>query len=162
MIFPGIGTFVNQLRGAGIETPVLGPLTLQTRELLNLLGPDASNVFYSTQFYWEAGADDEATAPEIVEFTELYEEMFDTYPEQANGPGSYQVFNAVIDALRQDGVTDARSAADAIRAQVNHEVPGGTLLRWQDGYAVWNPVISSVQDGEFALVTTYEASLWRE
>ena len=46
-----------------------------------------------------------------------YEAKFGTFPEQANGPGSYQALMAINEALQQEDVIDAASAAAAIRAQ---------------------------------------------
>lgn len=161
MVFPGVGTFVRQLRSAGIDTPVIGPLTLQTRELRDLVG-DAENLRYAAQVYFEGAGEDDATDPEIAAFAEAYEEEFGQFPEQANAPAAYQLFHAVNQALQREDVVDAESAAAAIRSQENLDVPGGTLARWQDGYAVWNPIIGGYDAGEFSLVTEYDATELRE
>jgi branched-chain amino acid transport system substrate-binding protein len=151
MIFPNVGTFVKQLRAAGLDTPVLGNVTLQTRELPKLVGPAGSHdVFYSAQVYFEGANEDPESDPGMDEFATAYEEEFGNFPEQANGPGSYQALMAINEALQQDDVVDAGSAAEAIRAQANVEVPGGTLVRWEDGHAIWNITIDGLNDdGEF-------------
>jgi branched-chain amino acid transport system substrate-binding protein len=151
MIFPNVGTFVKQLRAAGLDTPVLGNVTLQTRELPKLVGPAGSHdVFYSAQVYFEGANEDPESDPGMDEFATAYEEEFGNFPEQANGPGSYQALMAINEALQQDDVVDAGSAAEAIRAQSNVEVPGGTLVRWEDGHAIWNITIDGLNDdGEF-------------
>jgi branched-chain amino acid transport system substrate-binding protein len=151
MIFPNVGTFVKQLRAAGLDTPVLGNVTLQTRELPKLVGPAGSHdVYYSAQVYFEGANQDPDSDPAMDKFASDYEAKFGTFPEQANGPGSYQALMAINEALQRDDVTDAGSAADAIRAQTNVEVPGGTLARWEDGHAIWNITIDGLNDqGEF-------------
>lgn len=156
MVFPGVGTFVKQLRNAGVDTPVIGNVTLQTRELPKVVGANRlGDVAYAAQVYFNGPDVD----PEIMEFNEQYEEMFGNFPEQANGPGSFQTIMAVNEALQQDDVTDAGSAANAIRAQENLSVPGGTLVRWQDGYAVWNPVVVGfTADGEFEELARFDAA----
>lgn len=160
MVFPQAGTFVRQLRNAGVDSPVVGNVTLQTREMQELVGRNRLNdVYYAAQVYFNGAGVDPKTDPGIASFAERYEEKFGNFPEQANGPGSYQVFLAVNEALQQEDVTDAASAAEAIRAQENLEVPGGTLVRWQDGYAVWNPtIVGFTPDGEFEQVTTFDAA----
>ena len=151
MIFPNVGTFVKQLRAAGLDTPVLGNVTLQTRELPKLVGPAGSHdVFYSAQVYFEGANEDPESDPGMDEFATAYEKKFGNFPEQANGPGSYQALMAINEALQQENVVDAGSAAEAIRAQSNVEVPGGTLVRWEDGHAIWNITIDGLNDdGEF-------------
>lgn len=150
MIFPPIGTFVKQLRAAGIDTPVLGNVTLQTRELPKLVGKAGSNnVFYSAQVYFEGAGQDAESDPAIDKFAEDYEAKFGNFPEQANGPGSYQALMAINEALQQEDVVDAASAAAAIRAQKNVKVPGGELVRWEDGHAIWNITIDGLENGEF-------------
>lgn len=150
MIFPPIGSFVKQLRAAGIDTPVLGNVTLQTRELPKLAGKAGSNeIYYSAQVYFEGAGQDPKSDPAINQFAKDYEAKFGTFPEQANGPGSYQALMAIEQALQQKDVTDAGSAAAAIRAQTNVRVPGGTLVRWEEGHAIWNITIDSLQNGEF-------------
>lgn len=150
MIFPPIGSFVKQLRAAGINTPVLGNVTLQTRELPKLVGTSgANNIFYAAQVYFEGAGQDPKSDPAMDQFAKDYQAKFGNFPEQANGPGSYQAIMAIDQALQQKGVTDAASAAAAIRAQKNVKVPGGTLVRWENGHAIWNITIDSLQNGQF-------------
>jgi len=158
MIFPPIGSFVKQLRAAGIDTPVLGNVTLQTRELPKLVGDAGSNeIYYSAQVYFEGAGEDPDSDPEIDQFATDYEAEFGNFPEQANGPGSYQALMAIEQALQQKDVTDAASAAAAIKAQTDVKVPGGTLVRWEDGHAIWNITIDGLQNGQFRQVQVVPA-----
>jgi branched-chain amino acid transport system substrate-binding protein len=150
MIFPPIGSFVKQLRAAGIKTPVLGNVTLQTRELPKLVGSAGSNdIYYAAQVYFEGAGLDPKSDPAMDQFAKDYQAKFGTFPEQANGPGSYQALMAIEQALQQKDVTDAASAAAAIKAQTSVKVPGGTLVRWENGHAIWNITIDSLQNGKF-------------
>jgi branched-chain amino acid transport system substrate-binding protein len=158
MIFPPIGSFVKQLRAAGIDTPVLGNVTLQTRELPKLVGPAGSNdINYSAQVYFEGAGQDPKSDPAIDQFAKDYEAKFGNFPEQANGPGSYQALMAIAQALQKKDVTDAASAAAAIKAQANVKVPGGTLVRWEDGHAIWNITIDGLENGKFKQVQVVPA-----
>ena len=151
MIFPPIGSFVKQLRAAGINTPVIGNVTLQTRELPKLVGKKGSHdIFYSAQVYFEGANQDPKSDPAINQFAKLYQKKFGQFPEQANGPGAYQAFWAISTALQQKNVVDAASAAKAIRAQKNVKVPGGVLVRWENGHAIWNITIDGLnKQGQF-------------
>lgn len=145
MIFPNIGSFVKQLRAAGISTPVLGSVTLQTRELPKAVGPAGSqHIYYAAQVYFEGAGQDPRTDPAIDKFATEYQSKFGNFPEQANGPGSYQAIWAIYRALAQPKVTDAASAAAAIRVEQDVKVPGGVLVRWEGGHAVWNITIDGL------------------
>lgn len=151
MIFPPIGSFVKQLRAAGVNAPVLGNVTLQTRELPKLVGKQgAKRVYYSAQVYFEGANIDPNSSPAINKFARSYQKKFGQFPEQANGPGAYQSFWAISKALQQKKVVDATTAAAAIRAQRNVKVPGGVLVRWENGHAIWNITINGLNNkGQF-------------
>jgi branched-chain amino acid transport system substrate-binding protein len=159
LTFPSVGTFVKQLRAAGIDTPVLGDTTIGTRDFPKLVGPAATkNVYYVTQVFYEGTA---ATGvdPAIVKFDQEYQQMFGKFPEQGNAPNSFQSFNAILDALKQSGVTDAATAAAAINAQHNLPVPGGTLVDWHNGYAVWNgTIVGFTPSGQFQKIEVIPSS----
>jgi branched-chain amino acid transport system substrate-binding protein len=151
MIFPNVGTFVKQLRAAGINAPVLGNVTLQTRELPKVVGLGGSHdIYYAAQVYFEGANQDPKSDPAINKFATEYQAKFGHFPEQANGPGSYQAIWAVYRALQQNNVVDAGSAAAAIRAEQNVPVPGGVLVRWEGGHAIWNITIDGLtKQGRF-------------
>ena len=137
---------------------MLGNVTLQTRELPKLVGDAGStDIFYSAQVYFEGAGQDPKTDPAMDQFAKDYEAKFGNFPEQANGPGSYQALMAIEQALQQKDVTDAASAAAAIKAQKNVKVPGGELVRWEDGHAIWNITINGLQDGKFQQVQVVPA-----
>ena len=150
MIFPNVGSFVKQVRAAGINTPVLGNVTLQTRELPKTVGTAGSHdIYYAAQVYFEGANQDPKSSPAMDKFAREYQAKFHLFPEQANGPGSYQALWAVFHALQQKNVTDAGSAAAAIRAEKNVPIPGGTLVRWENGHAIWNITIDGLSKGQF-------------
>jgi branched-chain amino acid transport system substrate-binding protein len=142
LTFPAAGSLVKQLRDAGITTPVVGDVTLDTRDLLPLTGAAGTqNVYYVTQVFWVGKGTSAGVSPAMVKFGQEYQSMFGKFPEQSNAPEAYQVFYAIADALKKPGVTDVASAATAINAETNLQVPGGTLIDWKNGYAVWNGTI---------------------
>jgi branched-chain amino acid transport system substrate-binding protein len=157
LTFPPAGTFVKQLRAAGITTPVLGDVTLDTRDLLPLVGTSGvQNVYFCTIAYWVAAGEDPATDPSLAKFAQEYQAKFGKFPEQTNAPTAYLFFHAIFKALNQSGVKDAASAADAIRAEKDLSLPGAVLHRWVNGYAVWNGVIVGfTPSGSFTKVTEY-------
>jgi branched-chain amino acid transport system substrate-binding protein len=159
LTFPPAGTFVKQLRAAGINTPVLGDVTLDTRDLLQLV-PVAGlqNVYFVTIAYWVGAGVDQSTDPAMVKFAQEFQAKFGKFPEQTNAPTAYLFFKAIFTALNQSGVTDADSAAKAINAETSLQLPGALLHSWRNGYAVWNGVVVGfTPTGQFTKVTEYQS-----
>lgn len=159
LTFPAVGTFVKQLRAAGIETPVIGDTTIGTRDFPKLVGTAGTkNVYYVTQVFYE-GTAATGVSPAIVKFDQEYQQMFGKFPEQGNAANSFQSFNAIIDALKQPGVDDAATAAAAINAEHHLAVPGGTLVDWTKGYAVWNgTIVGFTPSGQFKQIEVIPSS----
>jgi branched-chain amino acid transport system substrate-binding protein len=157
LTFPPAGTFVKQLRAAGINTPVLGDVTLDTGDLLPLVPVSGlKNVYFVTIAYWVAAGVDSSTDPALVKFAQEFQAKFGKFPEQTNAPTAYLFFKAIFSALNQPGVTDADSAAKAINAETDLQLPGGILHGWRNGYAVWNGVVVGfTPSGAFTKVTEY-------
>ena len=89
LTFPTVGTFVKQLRAAGIETPVIGDTTIGTRDFPKLVGTAGTkNVYYVTQVFYE-GTAATGVSPAIVKFDQEYQQMFGKFPEQGNAPNSF-------------------------------------------------------------------------
>lgn len=159
LTFPPAGTFVKQLRAAGINTPVVGDVTLDTRDLLPLVPVSGlQNVYFVTIAYWVGAGQDQSTDPGLVKFTQEFQAKFGKFPEQTNAPTAYLFFKAIFNALNEAGVTDAASAAKAINAETNLQLPGAVLHSWRDGYAVWNGVVVGfTPTGQFTKVTEYQS-----
>ena len=159
MIFPAVGTFIKQLRSAGLDTPVLGNVTSQTRELPPLVGKGRANdIFYTAQVYFEGAGRDPETDSEIVEVHRRLRSKLRELPRA--GQRARLLPDVASPSTRRCRRTAGRreiGAADAIREQEDVAVPGGTLVRFQDGYAIWNPILDAIQDGEFEQVEQYDA-----
>lgn len=155
LVFPQVGTLIKQLRSAGVTTPIVGNVTLATRQLPKLVGKSGvKDVFYATQVYYEGSDRDPDMDPAIAQFTEKYEARFGKFPDQENAAAAYQSFSTIAEALQQEDVTDAASAAEAIFAQEDLEVPGGRLVRWDHGHAIWEPTIVGFDEsGEFRQIS---------
>ena len=127
--FPFVGTFIKQLRDAGIDTPVLGNSTYSSQALPDLIGRDrVQEIYYVSQSFYEGANPDAATA----DFVARYRERFEVLPENVNAVLGYWGGLLIVDALRRAGSTDADALAQALSAQSGFELPGATLLRWVD------------------------------
>lgn len=160
LTFPPAGTLVKQMRAAGLTTPVVGDVTLDTRDVIDLVGKSGlQDVYAVTIAYWVGAGKDSKTDPGMAKFAQEYQAKFGHFPEQTNAPTAYLFFLAVFKALNQSGVVDADSASRAINAQKDLQVAGVTLHRWANGHAVWNAtVIGFTPVGDFTQVTTYPST----
>jgi len=157
LTFPPVATFVKQLRAAGLATPVLGDTAMASRQFPETTGKTGiDNVYYCTVAYYEGAGIDSAVDPAMVKFTQEYQAKFGTFPEGANAPDGWLFFNAIAKALKQPNVNTVDAATRAINAEQGLVLPGNTLRRWTDGYAVWDGnIVSFTPTGEFRYVTVY-------
>ena len=127
--FPFVGTFIKQLRDAGIDTPVLGNSTYSSQALPELVGRDrVQEIYYVSQSFYEGANADAPTA----DFVARYQARFEVFPENVNAVLGYWGGLLVADALRKAGSVDAEALARALSAQSGFSLPGATLLRWVD------------------------------
>lgn len=160
LTFPPAGTLVKQLRAAGIKTPVVGDVTMDTRDFADLVGKSGVQDCYAvTIAYWVGAGKDPKTDPGMNKFVQEYQAKFGHFPEQTNAPTAYLFFLAIFKALNQPGVIDADTASRAINAQKDLQVAGVVLHRWDNGHAVWNgTVIGFTPAGDFTQVTVYPSA----
>ncbi len=125
--FPFVGTFIKQLRDAGIDTPVLGNSTYSSQALPDLVGRDrVQEIYYVSQSFYEGAGVDAATA----DFVARYQERFEVFPENVNAVLGYWGGLLIADALRKAGSAEAGALAHALSTQRSFGLPGATLLRW--------------------------------
>lgn len=125
--FPHVGTFIKQLRDAGIDTPVLGNGTYASPDLTKVVGPTRmQGVYYVTQAFYEGPtADSEALA-----FVADYQKKYGTFPPNANAQMGYEGILILADALKAAGTTDAAALTAAMTAQKDFQAAGGMIYQW--------------------------------
>ena len=152
--FPHVGTFIRQLRAAGITLPVVGNQNFSTPALPATVGPDGlRNVFYVAQGFYE-GADASAQAKV---FTRGYTRRFGSFPPNANALAGYEGMLILADALRRAGTTDARALAAALTSE--HAVSGltSTIYRWSERHPERSAAIVGFDDrGRFINLGTVD------
>ena len=131
--FPHIGTFIRQLRAAGVDLPILGNSTFSSKALPKVVGAKAlRNVFYIGQGFYEG----QNLEPSVADLVKRYEAKYGTFPENLNVLPGYQGFLLLADALRKAGSVNAAKVAAALRSQTNFALPGSTLYRWENRYPI--------------------------
>jgi branched-chain amino acid transport system substrate-binding protein len=125
--FPHVGTFIKQLRDAGISTPVLGNNSYSSLELPDVVGRQrVSNVYYVAPVFWEGKDLD----PQVAEILDRYKKRFGKAPDNNNFMEGYDSAKLLLDGVKAAGTTDAGAVAKAMNAQANLALPGATLTRW--------------------------------
>jgi branched-chain amino acid transport system substrate-binding protein len=153
--YPDAPTLINQLRKAGVDTPVIGNAAFSSRDLPKALGGNTKDVYYAAGAYFE-GDDISADAKDFIA---AYEKKFKTFPENLNATESYWTMWALFDAIKAAHSTDGKAIADALFAQRDLQVPLKEIGKWQDGHIVGSTVIIGfTPDGKFEKVATYNAA----
>ena len=108
---PGGATAIRQLREAGVEVPVVGPAALDGQVLLDIVGDDASGVYYTAFacYVYCSGADN----AELDAFVEGYAAEHGSEPASSYALLGYNMIAAVADALSR---ADSTSGADLLAA----------------------------------------------
>lgn len=153
--YPDAPTMVNQLRKAGLDTPVVGNATWATKNIVDALGGETENVYYTAGAYTEGDDAPEAT----VEYVNRYKEKYGTFPENHQAVESYWTMWALFDAIGTAESTDGAAIEEALFAQTDLELPMRTVYQWKDGHILGsNVVVGFDADGAFELVETYNLS----
>lgn len=155
--FPHVGTFIKQLRDAGVKTSVLGNSTYASPALVQVIGKGRiQNVFYAGQTFYEG-----PTAPAATRgFVSNYTKRFKSPPENLNAIASYEGAYLLADALRKAGSVDPAKVQAAMGAQKNQKLPtGSTVFSWTNGYTHrTSSVIGFDKAGNAILVDTIKPS----
>lgn len=148
--FPHVGTFIKQLRDAGVDTPVLGNSAYPSPDLAKVIGEDRmSQVYYGTQSYYE-GSD---VPPEVADFVDRYQAEFKTFPENVNAIAGYEGVLMLADALEKAGSTDAAAVTEAMESQKDFQLPSSVVYSWENGHTLRNvPVVGFDDQGNPQLV----------
>jgi branched-chain amino acid transport system substrate-binding protein len=148
--FPHVGTFIKQLRDAGIETPVLGNNSYSSLAFPDVVGKTRmSQVYYASPVFWEGKTLD----PAVQKVLDAYKAKFGKVPDNNNFMEGYDSALLLLDGVKQAGTLDADAVAKAINEETNVQLPGATLTRWVDRHTQRTLVIIGFDDqGNFIQV----------
>ncbi|MFL5796787.1 MAG: ABC transporter substrate-binding protein [Actinomycetota bacterium] len=148
--FPHVGTFIKQLRDAGIETPVLGNNSYSSLDFPDVVGKTRmSQVYYASPVFWEGKNLD----PDVAKVLAAYKAKFGKAPDNNNFMEGYDSALLLLDGVKKAGTMDADAVAKAIDEEANVKLPGATLTRWVDRHTQRTLVIIGFDDqGNFIQV----------
>jgi branched-chain amino acid transport system substrate-binding protein len=148
--FPHVGTFIKQLRDAGIETPVLGNNSYSSLDFPDVVGKTRmTQVYYASPVFWEGKDLD----PAVQKILDAYVAKFGKVPDNNNFMEGYDSALLLLDGVKQAGTLDADAVSKAINEETNVQLPGATLTRWVDRHTQRTLVIIGFDDqGNFIQV----------
>jgi branched-chain amino acid transport system substrate-binding protein len=136
--FPHVGTFIRQLRAAGIRTPVVGNQNFSTPALPQAAGVSAlSEVYYIGQGFYEG----DGASPSAKAFTTSYIRKYGGFPENANALAGYEGAQILIEGLRAAATTDAATLAKAITAKRNQRGATSLIYQWVQNHPERNATV---------------------
>lgn len=142
-----IGTIVKQARDLGIETPIMGGDGYDTPLLLELAGPAAREVYFTTHqgIYGDA--------PEAKAFSEAYTTEYGTAPEAVFAALGFDGINLMADAMNRSGSTDGAAVRDALAATQGFKGATGEIS-YEPGTRIPSKSVALVEvlDGKFSLI----------
>jgi branched-chain amino acid transport system substrate-binding protein len=102
------GVIVNQLRAAGIETPVISGDGFDTPLLVEVGGEGSRNVYFSTHMSLEN------QSPLVQNFVKAYKAEYGTDPENAFAALGYDALRLLVAAIEKAGKADPKAIRDAL------------------------------------------------
>ena len=121
-IMPDLGLILQQVRVAGIETPIAGGDTYDDGELFALLGPELGNNLYMATHSWlgpEAGW-------EMARFMELFEAKYGEPPASSFIVMGWDAIQVLARVMGTTGTTDGAVLAEAME-KIQFDLLSGNL-----------------------------------
>ena len=146
MFVPDSGTFLKQLRGAGVETPFIGTDGDDDPSLVQTAGAAANGLVYSThQFPSPGGTLDKFDG----EFQKVMGKPVETSTFEAIG--SDQVY-ALVEAAHKAGSFEPEAMAEALASLKDFETIQGPLTMLPGRYPKLPAYLVEIKDGKPTLV----------
>lgn len=140
---------ISQAKGLGITAPFLGGDTWETPEFLSV-GGDAVNGAMITTFF----AVEKPITELSGEFVEAYKAEYNTEPSAVAALG-FDAYLMILQAIEEaGGVEDTVKVRDILAATTDFEGATGRFSLDENGDAIKDVIIKTVEDGKFVYKTT--------
>jgi branched-chain amino acid transport system substrate-binding protein len=145
MFLPDGGIFLNQLRSAGVTSPLIGADGLDQQALVDFAGADAEGVVFTTHGFPTEGS----------KFKELVDGMTaagKTPDAPALASLGADVMDVIVAAVQRAGSVEPEALGQALDELENVEVVNGSITyRGTNGVPQKTVVLAGVEGGEFVL-----------
>jgi branched-chain amino acid transport system substrate-binding protein len=153
---PGAATAIRQLRGAGIDTPILGPAAVDSSALDKIAGP-VSDVFFSPYAcYSYCTGQDEAG---LNEFVTAFEEEYGKKPSSSYDLAAYDLVSAIATAAEQADEVTGTALKDQLEQLPEIDTPTGKQQFFSDTcHKPIQPTLAYVEvvDGKLRYAGSYK------
>lgn len=146
--FGDAALLAKQARELGFEGPLMGGDAWEAPELIEIAGSAAEGLVFSTHYHPDA-----ELSPASKPFVEAFEAKYGERPSAFAALG-YDAYMLVVDAIERAGSFDPKAIRDAMASTENFPGVTGTITFDENGDAVKDAVILTVQGGEFKYLTT--------
>lgn len=146
MFPPDVGTFLKQLRAAGVKAPLYGADGLDQQALVDFAGADAEGTVFSTHGYPVEGS----AFKTFIDGLTTYQGKAPEAPALASLGGD--TVDVIVAAVEAAGSTDPKAIGDALAELENVEVVNGTITyKGTDGVPMKTVALVAVENGKFVL-----------
>ena len=142
------GLIAKQARELGFEGYIMGADAWEAPELIEIGGDAAEGLVLSSHYHPEA-----ELSPASLPFVEAFQEEFGEQPSAFAALG-YDAYMLVIDGIQRAGSFDPDAIRNALAETSGYQAVTGTISMDENGDAVKDAVILTVENGEFVYKTT--------
>lgn len=143
-----VGTIVKQFRNAGIAGPIVGGDGYDTPLLIEVAGPAAESVFFTTHSLLTADSPNER----VRKFVAAYKQKYGTEPEAVFAALGYDSVYMLAEAIRRAGSTNGRAIQQALENLRDfHGVTGVINYSPQSHIPQKGVTVIEVKGGKFTL-----------
>lgn len=141
---------IKQAKEQGIDIQFLGGDTWEAPEFLDIGGDAVNGATFSTFFASEVPITDTSGI-----FLDAYRKEFDKEPAAVTAL-AFDAYLVILDAIERAGSTDPVAIRDALAKTEGYPGAAGTISLDENGDAVKNAILKTVEDGKFVYKTVIE------
>lgn len=146
--FGDAALLAKQAREQGFQGYIMGGDAWEAPELIDIGGDAAEGLVFSTHYHPDA-----ALSPSSAQFVKDFEAEYGERPSAFAALG-YDAYMLVIDAIKRANSLEPEKIREAMAATKDYQAVTGKITMDQNGNAVKDAVILTVENGEFKYLTT--------
>jgi branched-chain amino acid transport system substrate-binding protein len=146
--FGDAALLAKQAREQGFQGYIMGGDAWEAPELIDIGGAAAEGLVLSTHYHPDA-----ALSPTSAQFVKDFEAEYGERPSAFAALG-YDAYMLVIDAINRANSLEPGKIREAMAATKDYQAVTGKITMDQNGNAVKDAVILTVENGEFKYLTT--------
>ncbi len=139
---------IKQAKELDMDVPFLGADTWETPEFIDIGGEAVNGTVFSTFFDSKV-----PLTPESEVFLDAYRAKYEKEPASVTAL-AYDAYILLVNAIERAGSADPAAIRDALADTTGFDGAAGVIALDENGDAVKNAVIKTIENGEFTYLTT--------